>query len=55
MDMKTNIKLIGNFQKVVNALYILITVIRVIAVAFLVLQAVMLIASPDKSGFKLLK
>lgn len=55
MDLRNNIKIMGSFQKTVNALYAVITVIRVLAVAFLVLQAVLLIAAPDKSGFKMLK
>lgn len=55
MDLRNNIKIMGSFQKTVNALYAVITVIRVFAVAFLVLQAVLLIAAPDKSGFKMLK
>lgn len=48
MDLKNNIKVIGSFQKVVNALYAVITVVRVIAVLFLILQTVVLLAAPDK-------
>jgi len=55
MDLKNNIKVMGTFQKVVNSLYAVITAIRVIAVVFLVLQAVLLIAAPDKSSLKQLK
>lgn len=55
MDLKNNIKVMGTFQKVVNSLYAVITAVRIIAVVFLVLQAVLLIASPDKTGFKMLK
>ena len=55
MDLKNDIKVMGGFQKTINALYAAITVIRALAVAFLLLQAVLLIASPDKSGFKMLK
>lgn len=49
MNLKNNIKVIGTFQNVVNALYMVITVIRVVAVLFLILQTVVLLASPDKS------
>lgn len=55
MDLKNNIKVMGTFQKVVNSLYAIITAVRVIAVVFLVLQAVLLIASPDRSSLKYLK
>ena len=55
MDIKNDIRVIGALQKTVNALYAVITAVRVIAVVFLVLQAVLLIASPDKSGFKFIK
>ena len=55
MDIRNNIKVMGTFQKVVNSLYAVITAIRVIAVAFLVLQAVLLNVSPDKTGLKMLK
>lgn len=55
MDLKNNIKIMGTFQKVVNSLYAVITAIRVIAVVFLVFQAVLLIAAPDKSSLKQLK
>ena len=40
MDLKNDIKVIGSFQKAVNALYAAITVIRIAAVAFLILQTV---------------
>ena len=43
MDLKNNIKVIGTFQKAVNALYFLISALRILAVAFLVLQTVMLL------------
>ncbi len=43
MDLKNNIKVIGSFQKTVNALYIIINVLRALAVAFLVLQTVILL------------
>lgn len=49
MDIKNNIKTISVFRKTVDALYTVVTVLRVIAVAFLVIQTVMLILSPDKS------
>lgn len=55
MDIKNNIKVMGTFQKTVNILYGIITAIRIIAVAFLVLQAVLLVVSPDKSSLKQLK
>lgn len=55
MDLKNNIKVMGAFQKAVNSLYAIITAIRIIAVAFLVLQAVLLIVSPGKSSLKQLK
>lgn len=43
MDLKNNIKVIGSFQKAVNALYIIINVLRALAVVFLVLQTVILL------------
>ena len=49
MNLKNNIRVIGTFQNVVNALYTVITVVRIVAVLFLILQAVVLLASPDKS------
>lgn len=49
MDLKNNIKVFGSFQKAVNALYMIITVIRIIAVVFLILQAIFLVAGPDKT------
>jgi len=49
MDIKNNIKTIGAFRKTVDALYAVITVLRVLAVAFLIIQTVMLVLSPDKS------
>lgn len=49
MDIKNNIKTIGAFRKTVDALYTVVTILRVIAVAFLVIQTVLLILSPDKS------
>lgn len=49
MDLKNNIKVLGTFKKLVNGLYGAITVIRVIAVAFLVLQAIFLITDSGKS------
>ena len=48
MDLRNNIKVIGSFQKVVNSLYTVIMIIRIVAVAFLVLQTLLLILSPDK-------
>lgn len=50
MDLKNNIKIIGSFQKAVNALYAAITVIRIAAVAFLILQTVVLICSNRPAG-----
>ena len=50
MDLKNDIKVIGSFQKSVNALYAAIAVIRIAAVAFLVLQTVVLICSNRPSG-----
>ena len=50
MDLKNNIKIIGSFQKAVNALYAAITVIRIAAVAFLILQTVVLICSNRPTG-----
>ena len=55
MDLKNDIKVMGGFQKTINALYAAITVIRALAVAFLLLHAVLLLPSPDKFGFKMLK
>ena len=49
MNLKNNIRIIGTFQNVVNALYTVITVVRIVAVLFLILQTVVLLASPDKS------
>lgn len=49
MDIKNNIKTIGAFRKTVDALYTIVTILRVIAIAFLVIQTVLLILSPDKS------
>lgn len=43
MDLKNNIKVIGSFQKTVNALYMIINILRALAVAFLVLQTLILI------------
>ncbi len=50
MDFKNNIKVIGSFQKAVNALYAAITVIKIAAVAFLVLQTAVLICSNRPNG-----
>lgn len=50
MNLKNNIKVIGTFQNVVNALYTVITVIRIVAVLFLILQTVVLLASPIKAN-----
>lgn len=50
MDLKNDIKVIGSFQKAVNALYAAITVIRIAAVAFLILQTVVLICSNRPAG-----
>lgn len=49
MDLKNNIKIIGSFQKIVNSLDAVITIIRIIAVLFLILQTVVLIAAPKKN------
>ena len=49
MNLKNNIKVIGTFQNVVNARDTVITVVRIVAVLFLILQTVVLLASPDKS------
>lgn len=43
MDLKNNIKIMGTFKSAVNGLYTVITVIRVIAVIFLVLQTILLL------------
>ena len=43
MDLKNNIKVMGTFKKTVNGLYTAITVIRVIAVVFLILQTILLL------------
>ena len=43
MDLKNNIKVFSAFKKTVDGLYSIITVIRVLAVILLVLQAVFLI------------
>lgn len=55
MDLKNNIKIFGAFKKFVNALYAIITAVRVVAVIFLVLQAIFLITDSGKSfsNFKL--
>ncbi|MCD7723076.1 MAG: hypothetical protein LUH82_03890 [Clostridiales bacterium] len=45
MDLKNNIKVIDSFQKVINSLYMLIQVLRVIGIAFLAIQAMKLMLS----------
>ncbi|MEZ3421433.1 MAG: hypothetical protein K1V95_05890 [Eubacterium sp.] len=49
MDLKNNIKVFSAFKKTVDGLYSIITVIRVLAVILLVLQAVFLITENGKS------
>lgn len=49
MDLKNNIKVFSAFKKTVNGLYSVITIIRVLAVILLVLQAIFLITGSDKS------
>ena len=46
---KNNIKIFGALKKLVNTLYAIITVIRVVSVIFLVLQAIFLITENGKS------
>ncbi len=43
MNIKNDIKVMGAFKSIVNGLYLLISVIRIIAVVFLILQTVLLI------------
>lgn len=43
MDLKNNIKVMGAFRSAVNSLYTVITVIRVVAVIFLILQTILLL------------
>ncbi len=43
MDIKNDIKVMGAFKSAVNGLYTVITAIRIIAVAFLVIQTVLLL------------
>ena len=43
MDLRNNIKVIGSFQKTVNALYFIISALRAAAVLFLVLQTFLLL------------
>ena len=45
MDLRNDIRVIGGFQKAVNALYFMISALRVLAVAFLVLPTVLLLFS----------
>ena len=49
MDLKSNIKIFGAFKKFVNTLYAIISIVRVVAVIFLVLQAIFLITDNGKS------
>lgn len=49
MDIKKDIKVMGAFRSAVNGLYTVITVIRVIAVVFLLLQTVLLITQEKGS------
>lgn len=49
MDIKNNIKVMGTFKKAVNGLYTVITVIRVIAVVFLILQTILLLTENKTS------
>lgn len=43
MDLRNNIKVIGSFQKAVNALYFIISTLRILAVVFLILQTLILL------------
>lgn len=43
MDLKNNIKVLGTFKTAVNGFYAVITVIRIVAVAFLILQTILLL------------
>ncbi len=49
MDVKNNIRVFGSFKKIVDALFAIITVIRVIAVAFMLLQVFLIITNNGKS------
>lgn len=52
MDLFNNIKLFDALKKVVDSLYIVITIIRVIAVLFLILQAITLITENPRIKIK---
>lgn len=52
MDLFNNIKLFDAFKKVVDSLYIIITIIRVISVVFLILQAITLITETPRIKIK---
>ena len=49
MDIKNDIKVMGAFKSAVNGLYTIITAIRIIAVAFLVIQTVLLLTQEKGS------
>ena len=49
MDIKNDIKIMGAFKSAVNGLYTVITAIRIIAVAFLVIQTVLLLTQEKGS------
>lgn len=49
MDVKNNIRVFGSFKKIVDALFAMITVIRVIAVGFMLLQVFLIITNNGKS------
>ena len=49
MDIKNDIKVMGAFKSAVNGLYTVITAIRIIAVAFLVIQTVLLLTQEKGS------
>ena len=49
MDVKNNIRVFGSFKKIVDALFAMTTVIRVIAVAFMLLQVFLIITNNGKS------
>ena len=49
MDLKNNIKMMSTFKSTINGLYTVITVIRVIAVIFLILQTILLLTENKAS------
>lgn len=49
MDIKNNIKVFGSFKKIIDALFAIITVIRIVAVIFMILQVFFIVTNSGKS------